>query len=319
MVKPLLVETFNDFHSISSSQGALNVLLYFDIFHHPLTKEEIHQYLHYKPAQFDETVKSLEQLVEDGLIQESNNHFFLASAPSKIVERRKKGEQESQKGIRIARKYTKIIAAFPFVQAVFISGSLSKGYMDKESDIDYFIVTAPRRLWLTRTLLVLFKKIFLLNSRKNFCLNYFVAADNLEIPDRNIFTATELVSVIPTFNYTEYKRFLEKNSWSLNFLPNASRRDSHNCIKPRLLFAKKLFEKFFRGWIGELLDTFCFRLTLKFWERKFSHFNKNDFDNRLRSKKNVSKHHPLGYQFKVLHQFNEKVKMYELKNGIKLS
>jgi len=174
-------------------------------------------------------------------------------------------------------------------------------------------------LWLARTLLAFFKKTFLLNSRKHFCINYFVAKDNLEIPDRNIFTATELVSVIPAFSYDEYKNFLENNTWSGHFLPNSGRKNVEHCIKPAFGFLKTLFERFFSGRLGELLDTFCFKLTLKFWERKFSHFDKNDFDHRLRSRKNVSKHHPLGYQFKVMKAYEERLLKFELQHGIKLS
>ena len=85
---------------------------------------------------------------------------------------------------------------FPFVRGVFLSGSISKGFMSESDDIDYFIITAPGRLWLTRTLLILFKKIFLFNSFRNFCLNYFIDSENLYIPEHNRYTATEIVFLI---------------------------------------------------------------------------------------------------------------------------
>jgi len=318
MIKPLLDEPLTQEEYSSTSKAVLRTLLYFDIFNHPLTAIEIHKYLHNKASSIENTLDSLNYLLQSGIIVKKENHFLLNNN-SNIIERRKKGEEQSLKALKTALKYSRIIARFPFVRAVFISGSLSKGYMDVESDIDYFIITAPQRLWLTRTLLVLFKKTILLNSRKNFCLNYFVASDNLEIPDRNIFTATELVSVIPTYNYPEYKKFLTNNSWSLEFLPNMAIRSAEYCIKPIRNYIKKPLENFFDREIGEMLDAFCFRLTLRFWKKKFKHFDKDDFDQRLRSKKNVSKHHPLGYQFKVLKAFDEKIIMFELKNGIKIS
>ena len=51
-----------------------------------------------------------------------------------------------------------IIAAFPFVRAVGISGSLSKQYADENSDIDYFIITAANRLWIAKNLPAYFQK-----------------------------------------------------------------------------------------------------------------------------------------------------------------
>jgi hypothetical protein len=318
MSKPLLAENFNEVNVSAASNAALSTLLYFDLFHHALTEEEIHQYLHFTPMPFEETAKSIDTLVSEGFVQKTNNHFYLSGANREIIEKRKQGEEASGKALRTAKKYTRIIAMFPFVRAVFISGSLSKGYVDKNSDIDYFIVTAPNRLWLSRTLLILFKKIFLLNSRKNFCLNYFVSSDSLEIPDRNIFTATELVSVIPTFNYTEYKKFFSCNKWCQKFLPNFERRSSEHCIKPPTPFLKMFFEKLLSGKPGNFLDSLSFKITVGFWKKKFAHLDPSDFHHRFRSSKKVSKHHPLGYQFKILSAFQEKVKSFELNSGIKL-
>ena len=73
------------------------------------------------------------------------------------------------KAIKISRK----IAKFPFVESVNLSGSLSKGYYDLEDDIDFFIITKPNRLWIARTLLILYKKVFLLNSKKHFIFEVF--------------------------------------------------------------------------------------------------------------------------------------------------
>ena len=40
---------------------------------------------------------------------------------------------------------------------------------------------------------------------KNFCINYFVDSENLEIQEKNIFTATELVTLLPTFGREMYE------------------------------------------------------------------------------------------------------------------
>jgi hypothetical protein len=317
MRKSLSLETLIPEAIATPSIAALRTLLYFDIFNHPLTSAEVHHYLHHRKSSLEEIRNELRILTENGFVLERGNYFLLNGVADKVA-RRKSGEKQSLKAIKIAQKYSGIISAFPFIRAVFISGSLSKGYMDAESDIDYFIVTAPRRLWLARTLLVVFKKIFLLNSRKNFCLNYFVASNNLEIPDRNIFTATELISVIPTYNYSEYLNFISNNQWCHEFLPNTKRRSAEYCVRPKRRFGKSILEKSFSGRIGEWLDSFCFHLTLTFWKRKFKHFDTNDFDHKLRSRKDVSKHHPLGYQFKVLKALDEKIRLFELEHRIKL-
>jgi hypothetical protein len=55
--------------------------------------------------------------------------------------------------------------------------------------------------------------------------------------------------------------------------------------------------------LGDFADKQLFKLTLSIWQKKFKHFNKTDFDLNMRSRKNVSKHHPSGFQQKVLNSW----------------
>ena len=93
------------------------------------------------------------------------------------------------------------IKRFPFVRAVFLSGELSKNISSDDGDIDFMIVTEKNRLWICRTLLTFFKKIFLFNQKKYLCINYFVDEEHLHLPKKNIFTATEIAHVKPLFNF----------------------------------------------------------------------------------------------------------------------
>jgi hypothetical protein len=70
--------------------------------------------------------------------------------------------------------------------------------------------------------------------------------------------------------------------------------------------------------MGEKLDTIFFRLTVKFWKKKFKHFDDSTFDFRLRSRKNVSKHHPLGFQEKVLSSYAKNIKEFTHAHHISL-
>ena len=96
--------------------------------------------------------------------------------------------------------------------------------MDEKSDLDFFIITAPKRLWIARTLLVMYKRFFLFNSHKYFCVNYFVDEDHLEIEEKNLFTATELATVIPLYGQVHYTNLLKANPWLKRFFPNYTPR-----------------------------------------------------------------------------------------------
>ena len=298
----------------------LKALLYFDIFQYPLTLKELRQ--------FCGTLTTLEEIENElgfleklGYVKQQQGFYSTADADiSFVVERRIKGNTKAQQMLKISKRYSRLISFFPFTRGVYLSGSLSKGYANDESDVDYFIVTEPGRLWLSRMLLVLFKRVFLFNSHKYFCVNYFIDTDNLEIQDKNIFTATELTTLIPTCNTALYRRLMQANAWTKDFFPNTMLECiSAENVPANESWVKRGLEKLFYGKWGDKLDDFCYKITFAKWKKKFKSFSDAEFELNLRSRKNVSKHHPRGFQLKVVAAFNEKLKNFEQKYRINLS
>ncbi len=288
----------------------LKVLAYFDVFNYPLRANEIAEYLNcsYDPSELEVELNSL---IRSGLIIENSGLYYLPHRDISVVERRRTGNSNAAQVLPRAMRSARKISRFPFVDGICFSGSLSKNFFDKGSDVDFFIVTKPGRLWLCRTLLVIYKKLFLFNSKKYFCVNYFISTDNLSVPDRNIFTATEIKTLKPAYNYETYKKFHLSNVWTNEFIPNKGMLPAGVCLKKEKYWMKTLLEKIFSGRLGEALDTYLFKLTIKTWKNKFAHFNPDDFDLNMRSRRNVSKHHPNGFQVRVLREFEKRLRDIE--------
>jgi predicted nucleotidyltransferase len=215
----------------------------------------------------------------------------------------------------IAKKVGKFVASFPYVRAVFVSGSLSKGYMDEKSDIDFFIVTEPSRLWLSRTLLILFKKVFLFNSHKYLCPNYFIDSNSLEIEEKNLFTAKELSYLYPVYNQSLFEEMISHNAWTKTYMPNFTIKKEGS--PERKKFLKNSLEFIFNFKVGDWLDSFCMKITENYWKNKYK--AKYGIESTIRCAKHVSKYHPQGYQNKVIAAFSEKLKEFEVIKRIKLS
>lgn len=288
----------------------LQTLCYFDVFQHPLNIDEIQSFAN-EPLAIEILSENLEPLHKNGIINHYEGYYFLKERDITCVQMRKDKEARALGMMRKARFIAKGMAHFPFVDAVCLSGSMSKGIMSKDGDLDYFIITKPGRLWIARTMLVAFKKIFLLNSHRYFCPNYFVDRTHLQIPDRNLFTATEILTLHPMVNQEAYKDFLSANNWTRKFLPSFSMNKEADSPKQKSNALKVFIEWIFSGILGEKLDNALFRITLKHWKRKFPAFNNETFDLRLRTRKTVSKHHPQGYQDKVLSACKEKMKILQ--------
>ena len=285
-------------------------MAYFDIFNHPLKKEEIKGLLGVR-ANDRNLSENFETLLNQQLLFIEREFISLQMSVEKLVNKRTEKEQRARLYLKKLPFYTKLISSFPFVRGVAISGSLSKGVMHKKGDIDYFIVTAKNRLWICRTLLILFKKTFLLNSRKYFCLNYFVDEDNLEIKDKNIFTAIEVTHLIPVFNSSIFETFRIKNNWTEKYFPQFSNPINKKFYKARLE-SKKPIERLLSPNFGEKLDLFFMRLTVKRWAKKFGNFDAEKFELTMRSNRGISKHHPSDFQSKVLTAYEERLEKLNL-------
>jgi len=298
------------------AQSFIRRLLYFDIFSHPLLAKEIFEYSDYQNVDFNKGLEVLEELKTENLIKSDFGFYFIGDDVS-IIARRLEANQLAGHRMNDARKYVSVAANFPFVRAVFISGTLSKHVMKPDSDIDFFIITEPGKLWLCRALLTLYKKLILRNSHRNFCLNYFIDTNNLEIPDKNIFTATEVAFLLPMYNYTVYELFMAKNNWIRDEFPNFKLRQNETDIQSGS--SKKTLEFILDNWFGKLLDQLSFSIISRFWKRKFSYLDEKKFELNLRSKKDVSKHHPNAFQERVVSQYSNKILEFEKSTGFSLN
>lgn len=292
-------------------------MLYFSLFRYPLTEDEIFAFSEV-PSK-EQVKKELNYLLKDEIIYNIDD-YYLCENNAELVDRRILGNQKAKNIHAKANRVSKFISKFPFVECVAISGSLSKGYYDEDADIDFFIITSPKRLWIARTFLILYKKIFLLNSRKFFCVNYFISAGSLELEEKNRFTATELVTMMPMYGNGSFHDFYQKNKWVYQFLPNkilAEGLSKLNTIEKPLF--TKLIEKILNSKLGDMLDSLFLKITYKKWKQKFKDLDKTDFNIALKSNKNVSKHHPLNFQKQVIERLNEKYVEYQEKHNIHLA
>jgi len=293
---------------------SLKTILYFSIFRYPLNIDEIHSYTNHEDL--SETKKELSHLLTEKIIKNIDG-FYVYGNDLESVTKRLKGNIQAKKAMIIAKRRAKFISKFPFVKAVGVSGSLSKGYYDSDSDIDFFVITKHSKLWVCRTFLMFYKKVFLLNSRKHFCINYFISENHLEIEEQNRFTATELKTLIPLEGKETFENFYNHNQWINSFFINFQPKTDSIQNTKKTLFSKSL-ELVLSNKIGHVTDSAFRSITLRKWNSKFKYLNKEDFKVALKSTKNISKHHPSNFQKKVISALNKKLEEVQIEFKIEL-
>ncbi|GJM32586.1 MAG: hypothetical protein DHS20C18_15870 [Saprospiraceae bacterium] len=287
----------------------VKTLLYFDIFSFPLKQDEIRRYCSIR-LNTDDLSTPLSHLLSKQHIYRFGNYYQLNTQKERIINREKKHHISLQK-LKIARRSAWIISQFPFVSGVAVSGSLSKYSADEKADIDFFIITHANRLWVCRSLLHIFKKLtYLFGKQHHFCMNYFLDENELELKDKNIFTAIESITVIPLYGTRSHQQFFDKNRWLTEYLPNSYPEIKLNGqVDNKRTWIKKIGEYFFAGQWGNWVNLFLLKFTLWWWRIKFKGkgYPMQYFNTDFRSTPGESKNHPNDYQRRVMNEFDQKV------------
>ncbi len=245
----------------------LKVLAYFDLFDYPVSKEELYSFLE-RPVDMEAFSEALTALQESKHLFLMRGFYTLHNNES-LIDRRIKGNLRARSLLQTAKGISRFLYQIPYVRAIGISGSLSKNFAAEDADIDYFIITSPNRLWVARTLMHFVKKLnYLLGRQHWYCMNYYIDIEALEIEEKNIFTAIELITLLPVQGAETLRGFYRRNEWATEFYPNRKEK-----IYPEEAFngnnlLKRTLEYLLNGRMGDWLDNYFMRVTSDRWKRK---------------------------------------------------
>jgi hypothetical protein len=284
--------------------SVLDTIRYYAFFDYPVSASEILSSLSLKSS-LDEVKETLLMLESQTRVFEHNGFYSVVPGIRMLSLKREYANRLAEARIAEAIKTGKRINNFPFVKFVSISGSLSKGYADRKTDFDFFILTAKNRLWICRTILHLYKKLTFLSGRQHrYCMNYFIDESHPEIEDKNRYTAIELASIIPVAGGESYEKLKNANAWIKNFLPNGYQPFYRPVqpLKDEHRWYKSLAEKVLDIAFPEKLNSWLMRFTDKRWRDKWERRNypMDEYDTAFKTNLHISKNHPANFQKKIL-------------------
>jgi hypothetical protein len=270
-------------------------------------KEEIFLY-HGEVCSRPQISEALDHLLHNNMIYFIDGFYALHNDISLATKRKNANKLAAQQMIT-AHKAAKILSRFPYVRGLAISGSLSKNYGSEKTDIDFFIITSANRLWIARTMMHLYKKITFLTGRHNwFCMNYYVDEANPVIEEKNIFTALEIVTLLPMYGRSSFENFIQANSWVNEYFPVCN-IVSDKTPELNRSWLGRMIEKIFNNGLGNSVDNRLMMITDKRWKRKTAKNKKNEKGNVLAMmvNKHCSKPNPKNFQDKVVKEFRSKL------------
>lgn len=215
------------------------ILAYFDIFDYPLTRQEVEKWaVSKKIAQKLLNLPSLNSALADGFSRavEVKDGFFFLKGRKELVEIRKQRYLVADKKFRRALFFAKLFRLLPSVRLIAVCNTLAFSNAKEESDIDFFIITKPGTIWLTRfwlqsalALLGVRPSDNASSNQDSLCLSFFITADSLslekiKLDDEDIYLPLWISWLVPIYDPDNLSEKLwHENSWIRNFLPNAYR------------------------------------------------------------------------------------------------
>lgn len=231
----------------------MHVINYFAYFNFAPSEEQIYRFLPIK-VEKKEMQSVLRKMVEKSrlfaskcAIKKIKCDFFLNknnclmnticyTLPHKkdIFREKKKRFLISKTKVYSILDFVRFLSFFPQIQLVGLSGSVAMMNAKENDDIDFFIISSPKRLWTARFIAVFLAEAMRIRRKRcgpdiadKVCLNLFFDGADVEIPDvkKNEYVAHELIQMLPiyirvTAYNNVYRRFLSKNKWVFDFFPN---------------------------------------------------------------------------------------------------
>lgn len=198
----------------------LEPVIFLDIFDYPPTAFEVCFYLD-RRLPLSQVMSLLEELVVKQVIFEQQGFYFLPGR-QEIIDVRQARYNYSCAKLKIARRFSRLFSLFPGVIAVAAANFIGRHNLRLGSDIDFFVITKPGQIWLSRLYCAGLAKV--LNSRPTsrrkqdrICLSFYIAADQLDIsalalPEEDPYFYYWQRGLVPLYNYRcTWENFLQAN------------------------------------------------------------------------------------------------------------
>lgn len=291
---------------MSLENAILATLAYHSIFSYPLKASEIHQYLIGKKTSDTQEQKALSSLLKKRKIGKEAGHYFIKK---NTVALRRKREKASIRKLRKTKLYITLLRLIPTIKLIAITGALSMNNSTESDDVDFLIITSKNTLWTTRLVcnLILFpfkrspnKK----TQRNKACLNIFIDEQELQIKEKNLYTAHEITQMKIMINRSNtYQKFVKQNQWVNKYLPNWKSEKGKRQVTSNKSYSE----------IALVFSPFALVL-----EKRFKSFQLKYMQRKITTE-TIGQYqlffHPLNTQLKILKEYEKKLKLLTKKDS----
>lgn len=268
----------------SLSESLVWTVAYTSQFSYPLRETEIGERLVMWQSQKKDLPpkqlhRTLLHLVKQKKLATKNDFFFLPGQVRQVGIRQQRAKISAAKWAQV-EKFVQWVNWVPWIHSIWVTGSLAMKNAQTDQDIDFMIMTAAHRLWLTRllvTMLVLAvgkKRAPHGKETQTWCFNLWLDEEHLQLPieKRNVYTAYEVMQTKVVFDRGESARkFWNENKWVRKFLVNW-KISSPNHFQTALIRSSRLKCSLEKVWGGilDFIENFAFHFQYLYMQRRLT-------------------------------------------------
>lgn len=281
-------------------QAVHRLVLYFDIFRHPLTIAELARLAGGDPR------PAVAELAAAGRV-EARGGWVYALGRGAHVDARVERTRAAERLWAAARVAGRTLAGFPWVRGVLVTGGLSKQSSPPGGDVDFLLLVEPGRIWTAKSALQLWRRALPGPVRELFCTNYLLATDCLAVPERNMYTAIEIATAVPLHGAEACAAFLDANAWAARYVPGLpwSLARAHAAPTHPASPAARGVEAL-AALTGAGLESAALRAWDGYWNRKYAWLDVGTRAQRFKRRPEVSTNHLHDFQDYVLRELHRR-------------
>ncbi len=197
------------------------LVAYSSVFNDVITVDELSRRLSFNSE--NAVNDAIEELRKSGHVVVRKGFVALPYLDHKI-DQKKRDQEITTLTVQKARRYLKWMGKLPFVKFIGISGSVAAGNpvqtKDKPLDIDVFVITSDSFTWLFGIVMATYRAIATKFKSSVFCFNHIWSETDLLVHNQNLFSAVEVLNLMPIAGERSYHLFLHTNRWIESYFPS---------------------------------------------------------------------------------------------------
>lgn len=213
------------------STSIILTVSYSNQFEYPLTVRELYTRLIWvqpdvvAPRVF---AQHLVSLISAGRLGYAQGFIFLPGNQKHVATRIQRQQYAQQQRDELWGLIV-FLQRIPWMRGIVITGSLALQAITKTDDSDFLLIVAPKRLWLTRILVIFFawmhgkRRSWHREEENSWCFNLWLDTNHLALPkpQRSVYSAYEVLQADWVWSSgATQQHFYLRNRWVRNYLPH---------------------------------------------------------------------------------------------------